>query len=243
MGDSPRLIALALLLAACADAPPPAAPRAPAPDPAPPVAGRPEPAAGEPVASSPPDACDHTEPFCLPAASFADEVCRGQHAELALHFFGPKTPWKRAYVLRAFKAWHVGSRSDMRELKAGEEVILLTGGGKGGAITDAGRGFDALRWDGTCVSLMEDELSFRKPPSAVPANIDLKALDPTFRSALVEERQIEQASSSTSKMCEPGKAEKEPARSKCEMARRQLSQLIAQTIGRGKELPPLSRGF
>mgnify|MGYP000996583816 CR=1 FL=1 len=125
------------------------------------------------AASAPPDRCDQSEPFCLPPATFAEDVCRGQHAELALHFFGPKTPWKRAYVLRAFKAWHVGSRSDLRELRAGEEVILLTGGGKakpGGIQDAAGRGFDALRWDGTCVSLMEDELSFQRPAAAVPAN-------------------------------------------------------------------------
>lgn len=147
---------------------------------------------------------------------------------------------------RAFKAWHVGSRSDLRELRAGEEVILLTGGGKAkpGAIQDAaGRGFDALRWDGTCVSLMEDELSFQKPAAAVPANIDMKALMPEFRSALLEERPIEQLSGSTAKLCEPALADKEPGKSKCELARRQLSQVIAQVITKGKPLPPLANGY
>lgn len=238
------LAVVSLWLGACKTAtPPPEAPK-----PAVEVA-EPTPAsapAEESASARVPTQCDVEEPFCVPAASFAEDVCRGQHAELALHFFGPKTPWKRAYVLRAFKAWHVGSRSDLRELRAGEEVILLTGGGKGsaGGIQDAaGRGFDALRWDGTCVSLMEDELSFHKPVGAVPANIDMKALMPEFRSVLMEERPIVQLSGSTAKLCEPSNADKEPGKSKCELARRQLSQVIAQVIGKGKPLPPLSNGY
>ena len=73
-----------------------------------------------------PSACVDGGSMCTVPVDFAERLCRGLYPEVALHLFGPKTPWKRAFLLRSFKAWHVGSRSDLRELRTGEEVIILS---------------------------------------------------------------------------------------------------------------------
>ncbi|MBK6519931.1 MAG: hypothetical protein IPM79_33925 [Polyangiaceae bacterium] len=203
--------------------------------------------APEPVAAptpeearSLPDACVDG-PMCTFPSEFAERLCSSAHPEVALHLFAPKTPWKRAYLQRSFQAWHVGGRGELRELRSGEEVIIVSAPkGQSGGMQIGGQGFDVLRWDGTCVSLMEDELSFRKPPAAVPANIPFKKLDRSFQTAFSQEKQIEMLRASEQRTCEAPGAEKEPGKSKCELARRQLSLAIAQVVAKGKALPELS---
>ena len=170
--------------------------------------------------------------------AFAERLCSGTYPEVALHLFAPKTPWKRAYLQRAFKAWHVGGRGELRDLRAGEEVLIVKRG-TGAGQELGGQAFDVLRWDGTCVSLMEDEISFRRPSSAVPANIPFKKLEPSFQSAFAEEKQIELLRADQVRLCDAPAAEKEPGKSKCELSRRQLSLAIAQSVGKGKTLPPV----
>lgn len=191
-------------------------------------------------ARSLPDSCVDG-PMCTFPAEFAERLCSGSHPEVALHLFAPKTPWKRAYLQRSFQAWHVGSRSELRELRSGEEVIIVSAPkGRAGGMQIGGQGFDVLRWDGTCVSLMEDELSFKKPPASVPANIPFKKLDRSYQTAFSQEKQVELLRAQEQRTCEAPGADKEPAKSKCELARRQLSLAIAQVVAKGKSLPDLA---
>ena len=231
------VVAIALGGAACGSgaAPPPEA----APVETSPATASVEPA---PVDDAPetrelPTACADG-PICSLPSDFAERLCAGAYPEVALRLFSPATPWKRAYLQRSFKAWHVGGRGELRELRAGEEVIIArTNRGTEGNDDLGGRAFDVLRWDGTCVSLMEDEISFRKPPSASVANIAWKKLEPAYQSALFEDRYLENLRASQIRICEAPGVEKEPAKSKCELATRQLSLAMAQSIAKGKELP------
>jgi len=196
-----------------------------------------EPAAAERVL---PSACTEGV-VCVPPRDFATRLCAGLFPEVALHMFAPKTPWKRAYLLRSFQAWHVGGHGDMRELRANEEVLIISAQRMGAGVQGlGGQPYDVLRWDGTCVSLMEDELSFKKPAAAVPANIAWKKLDPAFQSLLAEEKNVEMLRATEVRTCDTKSALQEPGKSKCEMARRQVSLAIAQSVGRGKVLPALS---
>lgn len=227
---------IAALGGGCGAAPPPP----PAPTVAPTVvASAPPPEPAAPVEHELPTACAEGTP-CVPPRDFAGRVCEGVYPEVALHMFAPKTPWKRAYLLKSFQAWHVGGHGDMRELRVNEEVLLLSVSRGGGEMQLGGKAFDVLRWDGTCVSLMEDEITFQKPAGAVPANIAWKKLEPTYQAAFSEERSIESLRGAQARTCESPAAEQEPGKSKCELARRQLSLAIAQSIGRGKALPALS---
>ncbi len=190
------------------------------------------------VARSLPAACEDG-PICTLPAEFASRLCAGVYPEVALHLFAPKTPWKRAYLQRSFKAWHVGGRGDLREVRTGEEVIIARAN-RGDSTDLGGRAFDVLRWDGTCVSLMEDEISFRKPSPAAVANIAWKKLEPAYQSAFFEDRHLASLRAAQSRACEGADAQKEPGKSKCELATRQLSVAIAQLVGSGKALPPLA---
>ncbi len=234
-----RLALAAVLVAGCgAPAAPPAATPASAPREDAPVVALGAEDRAPPEERSLPEACEEGA-VCTPPAAFAERLCSGTYPEVALHLFAPKTPWKRAYLQRAFKAWHVGGRGEMRDLRAGEEVIIVKRG-TGAGQELGGQAFDVLRWDGTCVSLMEDEISFRRPPAAVPANIPFKKLEPSFQSAFVEEKKIELLRADHVRLCEAPAAEKEPGKTKCELSRRQLSLAIAQSVGKGKTLPPLT---
>lgn len=235
------LVVVARAVAGCAASGGEPAKRAPEPvDVAPVEAAAAQPAPPPPDERTLPTACAEG-PLCTLPADFAQRLCAGSYPEVALHLFAPGTPWKRAYLQRSFKAWHVGGRGDLREVRSGEEVIILTAGSTDGQkLQIGGQAFDVLRWDGTCVSLMEDELSFRKPPAAAVANITWKKLDPAFQSALSEERHIESLREAQLRICESKAADSEPGKSKCELARRQLSLAIAQAVGRGKALPPLA---
>jgi len=180
-------------------------------------------------------------PMCVPPKEFASRICGGSYPEAALYMFAPKTPWKRAYLQRSFQAWQVSGRGDMRELHTNEEVLILTvnrGGGDGMQL--GGRAFDVLRWDGTCVSLMEDEISFRRPPAAVPANIVWKNLEPSFQAAFAQDKGIDALRAAQARTCDSPSVNREPQKSNCEIAREQLSMAIAQSVGRGSALPALS---
>jgi hypothetical protein len=237
------LASVALVHSGCGAAPPPAAPRVAA-DPsssAPPSAAPAEAdAADSGQARELPSTCAEG-PICLPPPDFAERLCARPYPEAALHLFGPKTPWKRVYLQRSFQAWHVGGHGELRELHRGEEVLVLAAGKTGGGgMQVGGRSFEVFRWDGTCVSLMEDELEFNRPPAAAPANIPLKKLDPDFQAALAEDKRIKALRTNQERLCEGPVAEKEPGKTKCELARRSLSLAIAQAVGRGAPLPPLS---
>ncbi|MBL8742050.1 MAG: hypothetical protein JNK04_13175 [Myxococcales bacterium] len=184
-----------------------------------------------------PTACAAGSGCSLPT-DFGERLCRGSYPEVALHLFAPTTPWKRAYLRKSFQAWHVGGRGEMRELRTSEEVLVVNEKAGAGAGLGMGGAFEVLRWDGSCVSLMEDEISFHKPSAAIPANIEWKKLDESMKTALGAEREISELRNAWTKTCDGPAAEREPGRSKCELALRRFSLAIAQSIGRGKVLPP-----
>lgn len=240
--QSPRMcasvvvIASLSVLAGCGSGSAPGPESAPAPAPASAEIEAAPPAFEAPDERKLPTACGDG-PICALPADFAERLCAGAYPEVALRLFSPTTPWKRAYLQRSFKAWHVGGRGELRDLRAGEEVLIARA--NRGADQDlGGRAFDVLRWDGTCVSLMEDEISFRKPPSAAVANIAWKKLEPAYQSAFFEDRHLESLRAAQARACEAAGVDKEPAKSKCELATRQLSMAMAQSVGKGKELPP-----
>ncbi len=202
----------------------------------PPPAPSPTPVADESPHALPTECADSA--MCTPPKDFGERICSGSYPDAALSLFGPRTPWKRAYLRRAFQAWHVGGHGEMRELHTNEEVLVLTVHQAGDErMQIGGRAFDVLRWDGTCVSLMEDEINFQKPPGAVPANIVWKSLDSKFQAALTEEKAIDMLHANQVRACDAPDADKEPGKTKCEIAREQLSLAIAQWVARTKTLP------
>jgi len=235
------LVALALLTA-CAGAPPPT------PAPAPSESASAAPSATVAVDDKPftaiPTACDgHDDKLCLPPAAFVKRLCGGSYAEVALSMFAKGTPWTRGYLRREVEAWNAsGGASSSGKLGADEEVLLVvhraaeTGGMQ---VSGATGSYDVLRWDGTCASLMGDEVSTKAPSSPKYGKIPWKSLGEPARDALVADEKIGKMAADRKKECKG--ATMGEVSGKCEKADTLLSAAIVNYVRGGGSLPVPSK--
>ena len=95
---------------------------------------------------------------------------------------------------RNTEAWiATGRRTSLSNMMLDEEVIVLEQRTLRGGVVMNGSAvnYEVLRFDGTCVSLMGDEITFRKPP--VPpryAPVQWERLNPAVTSVLVEDGKV-----------------------------------------------------
>ena len=236
------LVVAALAMSACASTTPePTA--APSPE-APPSA---EVGAGEPKQSAPtaklmPTACaSRSAGECVPPPAFANAMCDGDYPTAALALFAPRAPWQRAYLTRKTRAWNAsGGASSNEELALDEEVVIVrvrepaTGGI---VVSGAGRSYDAVRWDGACVTLSSDEVTTaRKPGRPRYARVQWKRLDLATRDVLRQDTAVDDAYRAVRKEC---KGVSLGAVSKaCETADGKLVDAVVAYVRTGAELPP-----
>lgn len=145
---------------------------------------------------------------CLPSASFAKKMCSGIYPEVALGMFAKGTPWTRVFLSGDVEAWNAsGGLTSRTKLAFDEEVIVLSRHGAasmGGIVmTGAQASFDVLRWDGSCVSIMEGELTTRTPPKPKPAAVPWSRLEETTRRALLHSPKVKSTHDSLDKACTP----------------------------------------
>jgi hypothetical protein len=181
--------------------------------------------------------------MCTPGASFAKSLCDGFYPDVALALFAKDSPWTRAYLNRKVKGWNAsGGNSSMAELPADEEVLLLferkanTGGM---IVSGASGGFDALRWDGTCVSLGGEEISMRRPGKPKYAPIQWRKLEEKTREALLNEPTVLEAYKRHRKECKGISTGDVPL--PCVKAETDFSVAIVNAVrnGLGVPLPPV----
>jgi hypothetical protein len=176
--------------------------------------------------------------LCLPTASFVQRLCASPRPEVALAMFGKGTPWTRGYLRRSTEAWDAlrGGR-DAAAMKLGEEVLVLTHRGASGDMQVSNSGsYDVLRWDGVCVSLMQDEVSLKRPPQASHARIPWKRLDDAVRMALSSDEAVQRSSEEFRKECK-GSGWGEPTKG-CAKADDRLSLMVVEYVRRGGAVPP-----
>lgn len=107
---------------------------------------------------------------CLLTPADAAEVCRSMTPTAALHAFAGNKKLRVAYLTRDMEAWSTGhARQTKSRARFDEEVMVLASRSskssvvvQGGTVT-----YEVLRWDGSCASLMGDELTFRRAPRPV----------------------------------------------------------------------------
>ncbi len=200
------------------------------------AAAEPEPAPPGPMAL-PTTCADPKAELCVPPPVFVERLCASRYANVALAMFHKDTPWTRAYVrVRKMEAWYVqAGHSRPHTLTFGEEVIIIAdrSAGPGGIKVSGSGSYDVYRWDGSCVSVMSDEVSTRQPTNPAVPPIAWRHLDDGIRHALMEHRKIQFRNDLRVKNCKENEAAK-----KCLRARTGLSRMVADFVRHGRaELP------
>jgi len=178
-----------------------------APEPAPAETSDEAAAAPAEPALAVPDACDTSrgEGDYVPPPGWVSKLCKGVFAEVALVMFRGHTPWQRLYLRGKTRAVNASGGATVEgQLTRDEEVIVLrhrkTEAGEM-QIGDGSGQYDALRWNGSCVSLEGGEVTTRKPGKPVQARIEWSWLGPGMRSALRKNATLNDAFQARQKEC------------------------------------------
>ncbi|XXY55185.1 hypothetical protein WME91_17100 [Sorangium sp. So ce269] len=186
-----------------------------------------------------PTTCDQQDNMCLPPAAFVKRLCSGFYPDVALSLFAKGTPFTRGYLTRDTEAWNAsGGSSSNDKLLFDEEVLILyrrvadTGGM---VVSGAGGGYDVLRWDGTCASLMTEEVRLHVPPKPKFAPIPWKSLDQKTRDAFQADEKVGPLIAERRKECKG--ATMGAVSAKCEKVDKQMGAALIDYVRNGGSLP------
>jgi hypothetical protein len=135
---------------------------------------------------------------CTPDPRWVKKLCQDVYPAVALYLNQPSLPFTKAYLSRKTKAVNAsgGATSGDEWLKFDEQVVLLyhrksqTGGMQ---VSGANGGFDAMRWDGSCVTLDSTEVRMNVPPKPLHADIPWRYIGDDIQDALKSVDTIKQA--------------------------------------------------
>jgi hypothetical protein len=200
-----------VVLSACGGAEPPRAPvaetkpeSAPAADPAPAADSKAEAAQEVAGAEAVPTKCFKAGATCSPDPKFVKRLCNGKYPSLGLYLFS-NPAWTRGYLTRRTQAWNAsGGASDSGWVEFDEEVLILYArvpDAGGMQVSGAGGSYDALRWDGSCVTLQSEEVTLSKAPAPKYPAIDFRYLDDDTQEALRKDDKVNHAWQSRRSEC------------------------------------------
>lgn len=178
---------------------------------------------------------------CHPPRDFVERLCAGSYPGVALVMFSGGSPWERAYLRGESKAWTTApGAQDQDRLARHEEVLVLQGEqqSKGGlqVISSSGASFYALRWNGSCVKLTEEEVTRQVPwNKGVAPPLDWSYLDDNLQDALKANDAIKQASIARKKECRGARMGNKPPT--CAKLDKKLNDLIVAHLRGGTALP------
>ena len=242
----PSMLLLPFLIAACGGAPvaKPAEPESAAPSSEP--AAAPSSATETKKEAAPltvPTGCADKGRFCLPDQKFSKRMCNDSYPSLALYLFGNGFGFTRGYLTRKTQAWNAaGGASDNTFLEFDEEVILLVergGDASGMQVSGAGGGYEALRWNGSCVTLAKEEGTLDKPPSPKAAKVEWRFLDDNVQEALRQDPTINAAVQKRRNECKG--AVSGDVSLTCVKADDRLTQVMVDYLRKGGKLPVPSK--
>ena len=151
-----------------------------------------------------PTKCHKSGAVCSPDPKFVKRLCNGKFPSIGLFLFS-NPAWTRGYLTRRTQAWNAsGGASDSGWVEFDEEVLILyarvadTGGMQ---VSGAGGSFDALRWDGSCVTLQSEEVTMSKAPAPKYPPIDFRYLDDDTQEALRKDEKVNGAWLARRKEC------------------------------------------
>jgi hypothetical protein len=196
--------------------------------------------AGESGASGVPKECAKKGGTCVPPKGFVQKLCSGSFPSVALYLFANKSPWARGYLKGRTKAWNAsGGASADGWLEFDEEVLVMAErkADLGGMQVSGGGGasYDALRWDGSCVTLSGEEMTLDKPPAPKNSKVEWRFLDDNVQEALRADTSINDAYLVRRKECKGATSGEVSA--KCVKADDKLSAEIVKFLRGGGALP------
>ncbi len=184
-----------------------------------------------------PTECKQQGRYCVPPGDFVENLCGNKYPGIAILWFAKGTPWVRRYVkLPVVEPRNTtGGPSSDAKLTWGEEVLILKQhGGEGSVRVSGAVDYDVLRWDGTCASMSDLEMTANVPGAPKNAPIAWKYLDSNVQDALLKDTTIQKAEKAEAKAC-VGKAGTNGFA--CDHAERNLNAAIVKAVRAGIELP------
>jgi hypothetical protein len=151
-----------------------------------------------------PTDCASKSDICTMPKSFVDRLCQATYPNVALVLFSSGTPWTHGYLTRKTEAWNAeGGASVGGFVDFDEEVLLLTSHSppKGGMQVSGAGGYQALRWDGSCVTLSSEEVTMKRPPSPKHPRIEWRFIEDGMRDALRKDSAVDQAAVAVKREC------------------------------------------
>jgi hypothetical protein len=240
MSRSRALAPIAALLAACSGStPPPAA--APGPSAEASAEASAAPAADkDPPSNKLPDTCESQGNLCLPPAAFVKRLCERGNPDIALAMLAKGTPWTRGFLrVKSAEAWNAsGGASSQDKLVFDEEFVILThrqADTGGMQVSGSGGGYDVLRWDGSCSSLSDEEVTLKQSPTPQAAKIPWKYLADATQAALLADAKINKVYTDRRKECKG--ATMGDVSLKCVKLDDQLSKVVVDFVRGGGAIP------
>jgi len=185
-----------------------------------------------------PTKCALTDP-CRPPAKWVDALCRDVHPGLGVYLFQQSFPWERRYMTRKTEAVNAsGGATREGFLEFDEEVLILKmrkAPAGGMQVSGQSESYDALRWDGSCVTLSGEEITKNVPPAPKHAFVTWRFLDDSIQDALKEDGDLRDIYRDWRKECK-GAASGEVSKA-CEKLDKKISQAVVGFIRKGGRVP------
>lgn len=205
-----------------------------------PVAASEAPSPAEPTAANtPPDSCAPGKADCVPGEAFTQKLCSDVYPDAALYMFRQGTPWQRLYLRGRTEAINAsGGATVAGFLEFDEEVLMLrhrAADSKGIQIGSGNGQYDALRWDGSCVSLEGEEVTTQVPAKPKHTRVEWRWLGDKMQDALRTDDDLSTTYRARQKECKGvsiGDVSKQ-----CEKLDAQLIQKIVNFVRSHGELP------
>lgn len=154
-----------------------------------------------------PTSCHEGTDPCTPDPRWVKKLCADVYPAVALYLFQKSSPFAHGYLSRKTRAVNAsgGATSGDEWLSFDEEVVLLyqRGGNAGGIqVSGSGGGYDALRLDGSCVTLDAEEVRMQEPPKAKYTRVPWRYIGDDMQDALREVPAIKEAYIERRKECQ-----------------------------------------
>ncbi len=188
-----------------------------------------------------PSTCHDTGATCTPSPKWVKALCQDVYPAVALYLFQSSMPFTHAYLSRKTKAVNAsgGATSGTEWLEFDEEVVLLhsrSANSGGIQVSGAEGGFDAIRLDGSCVTLDASEVRMQAPPSPKYTGIPWRYLGDDMEDALLKVPAVKKAYIARRKECRG--AFSGSVSSKCVQLDNALNKTIVSALKNGEtDLP------